>query len=83
MFVVFFSGDHPPTDLEGYIQETGIGGRDGLQTTCMLFYEKRDQQHTVKAIMDYCKYTERCRTLKLFSHFDSVDTSKTTKLFML
>ena len=55
----------PAEDLEGYVQQTGRGGRDGDLCLATLFWKKGDQQHTAKQMMEYCK-GKNCRRQELF-----------------
>jgi ATP-dependent DNA helicase RecQ len=41
-----------PKSLEGYYQETGRGGRDGLQGDCLLFYNPSDIEKLEKFMKD-------------------------------
>jgi ATP-dependent DNA helicase RecQ len=41
-----------PKSLEGYYQETGRGGRDGLQGDCLLFYNPNDIEKLEKFMKD-------------------------------
>lgn len=61
------------TDLEGYIQETGNGGRDGKPCLATIMYQRADQHHTAKVMMDYCRNITTCRRKQLFKDFDHSD----------
>jgi ATP-dependent DNA helicase RecQ len=41
-----------PKSLEGYYQETGRGGRDGMQGDCLLFYNPSDIEKLEKFMKD-------------------------------
>ena len=55
----------PPNDVEGYVQETGHGGRDGLICVAIL-YRKRGRKIDWN-IKNYITNTEICRRDLLFS----------------
>lgn len=66
----------PAADIESYVQATGRAGRDGSPCHAHLLYEKSDQQHSAKAMMEYCKNTTKCRREELFKDFDDYDKVK-------
>ena len=63
----------PPTSLEKYFQETGRAGRDGLQSTAVLFYNNTDIRKNrpgiEKNIITYCQNTSRCYRAIMLEYF--------------
>ena len=68
----------PSENIEDYVQETGRGGRDGGNCCTLLLYCGRDNQHTKKAMLSYCKNESECRRVKLFSNFPDCDKPAAT-----
>lgn len=60
-----------PKNLEGYYQETGRGGRDGLECECVLFFSRGDRYKIEYFIKQKNKKEERDVALKQLS--DMVD----------
>ena len=63
----------PSSDIEAYVQETGRSGRDGLQSTAVLYLRPSDQQATDEAteqpMQVYCRNSIICRRKLLMSEF--------------
>lgn len=58
----------PPSDIESYIQETGIAGRDGITALAQLLYSKQEISFSFieDSIASYGKNTTLCRREVLF-----------------
>lgn len=64
-----------PKNIEGYYQETGRGGRDGLDCECVLFFSRGDRYKIEYFIKQKDKKEERDIALKQLS--DMVDYCET------
>ena len=62
----------PSKTVEAYVQECGRAGRDGGQSTCVLFYNGLLSAHCDADMKQYV-YIEQCLTKWLMSHFSCSD----------
>ena len=62
-----------PPDIVTYLQESGRIGRDGQQSTVVLYYTEKDlfHDHMSVDIKDYCCNSTMCRRDLLLSKFSS------------
>lgn len=67
---------NPPGDIESYIQETGRGGRDGLQSEAILYITTIVASYVTNDMSKYCMNTDTCRRSVLFRDFDGIVSTK-------
>ena len=66
----------PPNDVEGYVQETGRGGRDSL--TCVAILYRKRGRNIDWNMKNYITNTDICRRDLLFHNFDGYSRSFTS-----
>ena len=63
-----------PNTIEGYVQESGRCGCDGIDSTAMLYYARTDfigYHPPTESIKEYCQNDEKCRRGLLMDAFNS------------
>ncbi len=67
----------PPADVDDYFQESGRGGRDGIESNAILYhYPGCLIGHVSKSMKDYCHLDDKCRRKELLQHLvGSIDAT--------
>ncbi|MDZ4668090.1 MAG: DNA helicase RecQ [bacterium] len=72
-----------PKSIEGYYQETGRGGRDGLEGECLLFYNPADIEKLEKFLKDKPVAEREIGELLIFETEAFAESSSCRRKFLL